>query len=274
MRYQKVFTQIWDDEKFAVLTPDAQRFFLYLLTCSSSNLIGIYPLKEGYVCEDLKCLPKDFRKWLAEVLSKGIISYDDNHKIVLIKNYLRHNPITNPNQLKAGIKTLRALPKTHLLQELKGLLKGLPEGLTKGLLEGILYTALYSVTASDTASDVEEPEEPEEKEIIHLLSFDDIWNAYPKKDGKKAAERSFNASVKTEADGQAIQAALTNYLHSEHVLKGFIKNGSTWFANWRDWIPEINPMTAADKTEPLSVQQKIELAEKYKREHPEEYERG
>ena len=106
------------------------------------------------------------------------------------------------------------------------------------------------------------------------MSFNDIWEAYPKKDGKKAAERSFNASVKTEVDGQAIQVALTNYLHSEHVLKGFIKNGSTWFANWRDWIPEINPMTAADKTEPLSVQQKIELAEKYKREHPEEYERG
>ncbi len=153
MRYQKVFTQIWDDEKFSVLSPEAQRFFLYLLTAPASNLIGIYPLKEGYVCEDLKCMPKDFQKWLKEVLTKGLISYDYNHKILLIKKYLKHNSITNPNQLKAAIKAVKALPKTQLLQELKVILQGLQEGLTKGLLEGLLYTATATVTDTDTATD-------------------------------------------------------------------------------------------------------------------------
>jgi len=33
-----------------------------------------------------------------------------------------------------------------------------------------------------------------------------------------------------------IQRALGNYLRSETVKKGFIKNGSTWFNNWQDWI--------------------------------------
>lgn len=68
------------------------------------------------------------------------------------------------------------------------------------------------------------------------FSFDEIWNKYPNKDGRKSAERSFGLSVKTEDDWKDINKALDNYLQSEKVQKGFIKNGSTWFNNWRDWI--------------------------------------
>lgn len=66
--------------------------------------------------------------------------------------------------------------------------------------------------------------------------FEVIWDQYPAKDGKKAAEKHFKASVKTLEDFEAIKKALTNYLASERVKKGFVKNGSTWFNNWRDWV--------------------------------------
>ena len=66
--------------------------------------------------------------------------------------------------------------------------------------------------------------------------FSEIWAKYPNKDGKKAAERSFKASVLTDKDFGDIKTALKNYLASERVKKGYIKNGSTWFNNWRDWI--------------------------------------
>lgn len=65
--------------------------------------------------------------------------------------------------------------------------------------------------------------------------FELIWQNYPNKDGRKAAEKHFRASVKSEQDWMDIQRALENYLGSERVVKGFIKNGSTWFNNWRDW---------------------------------------
>lgn len=146
MRYQKIYTQVWNDEKFVELSPAAQRFFLYLLTAPSSNLIGIYILKEGYACDDLKCSQKDFQKLLAEVLQKELISYDKKHKVVFIKNFLKFNPLTNGNQVKGAIKILKSLPKTFLFQDLKVLIEGLSEGLTKGLLEGFLYTV------TDTAS--------------------------------------------------------------------------------------------------------------------------
>lgn len=80
--------------------------------------------------------------------------------------------------------------------------------------------------------EIEKRGEEKEKEYPFLT----IWGKYPNKDGKKQAEAHFKASVKTDQDWSDINRALTNYLGSPSVLKGFIKNGSTWFNNWRDWI--------------------------------------
>lgn len=71
---------------------------------------------------------------------------------------------------------------------------------------------------------------------VPARAFDQIWIKYPNKDGRKAAEKSFRASVRTHQDWLDIQNALPNYLQSDKVKEGFIKNGSTWFNNWRDWI--------------------------------------
>lgn len=79
------------------------------------------------------------------------------------------------------------------------------------------------------------------EEIQPRFDFETIWNKYPNKDGRKQAERSFKATVKTEQDWSDINQALDNYMKSEKVKKGFIKNGSTWFNNWRDWINYVEP---------------------------------
>ncbi len=72
--------------------------------------------------------------------------------------------------------------------------------------------------------------------------FEEIWAKYPNKDGKKAAKSHFDSSIKTKQDWQDINKALTNYLKSEKVLKGYIKNGSTWFNNWKDWVDYNAPI--------------------------------
>lgn len=74
------------------------------------------------------------------------------------------------------------------------------------------------------------------KTTTSVYAFTSLWDKYPNKDGKKAAERHFHSEVKNDQDWQDIQAALKNYLESDVVKKGFIKNGSTWFNNWRDWV--------------------------------------
>lgn len=66
--------------------------------------------------------------------------------------------------------------------------------------------------------------------------FKQVWDLYPNKDGKAKAESAFKRTVKTQEDFNLIQKALKNYLNSERVKKGYIKNGSTWFNGWKDWI--------------------------------------
>ena len=77
--------------------------------------------------------------------------------------------------------------------------------------------------------------------------FNSLWEIYPVKDGKKAAKRYFNSSVKTVEDLENIRKALKNYLGSKKVKAGYIKNGSTWFNNWRDWVIYKEPEVVDDK---------------------------
>lgn len=84
--------------------------------------------------------------------------------------------------------------------------------------------------------------------------FEKIWMIYPRRDGRKAAEKHFRASVATAQNWLDIQNALGNYL--AHLSKNktepqFIKMGSTWFNNWQDWINYTEDTHASnDRTGP------------------------
>jgi len=72
-----------------------------------------------------------------------------------------------------------------------------------------------------------------------VIKFDELWNDYPRKIGKKAALRHFKASCKTDEDFARCKQALINYNNSKYVKEGeFIKHGSTWFNQWEDWVTD------------------------------------
>lgn len=68
------------------------------------------------------------------------------------------------------------------------------------------------------------------------IAFEEVWNEYPEKVGRKEAQKHFEATVKNAKDYENIKTALKNYKDSDRVKKKFIQNGSTWFNNWPDWI--------------------------------------
>jgi hypothetical protein len=79
--------------------------------------------------------------------------------------------------------------------------------------------------------------ESKEKYIVQqTFDFESIWLKYPRRVGRKMAEKHFEASVKTKKDFEDLSKALANYLSSKRVAEGFVQNGATWFNNWRDWI--------------------------------------
>ena len=90
-------------------------------------------------------------------------------------------------------------------------------------------------------ADKENIERQEKKSLKKRLEegFDNLWDRYPRKEGRKQAYRHFMASVSNETDFLDICQALKNYLikiQVERVEPQYIKHGSTWFNNWKDYV--------------------------------------
>ena len=132
-------------------------------------MLGLYVLKPGYALGDLngdwnetkyfrcisnlcQCQTSDNRL--------GLISYDTNSHVILIRNFLEYNPLENPNQVKAACKKAWGIPPTPLTGEFLTTLEQFSKPLHKPLLE--LFKQLgerlpkpvtVSVTVTDNIED-------------------------------------------------------------------------------------------------------------------------
>ena len=110
--------------------------------------------------------------------------------------------------------------------------------------------SIYSITSSDIPHDI--PLVDSCRPQVRLgkvrlgkvnkkpsFDFEIVWDQYPKKVGRKASQRFFNASVKTKEDFESIKIALSNYKKSKSFNEGYVQNGSTWFNNWKDWVEYV-----------------------------------
>jgi hypothetical protein len=126
------------------MSPGAQRLFLYLLTCPHSNLIGLYILKNGYIMEDLDLSPQSLKTQMQEIVDHGMIARCPVNFITYIPNYLKFNPLTNPNQVTSAIGIVESMPKSVIIRDFILSLEGLNKGLNESLREG-LVSVLESV---------------------------------------------------------------------------------------------------------------------------------
>jgi hypothetical protein len=156
----------------------------------------MYILKEGYALEDLKCLPKDFRKDFQEVLKSGLIGWDERNRIILIRGHLEHNPITNTNQIKYVEKVLETLPNSLLFNELLNIVKGLTKGLTKGLLKVLKDSIEIKIEIpieiehkEDSPEDEKKDKKPRKKKYLDsVMLTDEEYEKLVRKFGKKGAD--------------------------------------------------------------------------------------
>lgn len=148
-RYTTVESIIWHDEKFRSLPEDARMLFLYLLTSPHSNMLGIFYLPKLYACSDLQWDPERYQRGIDTLCHTLLIEVDKD--IIWVKNYLKHNQIRGPRQVKGAVTRLMSLPDTKLIGPfMKNLEKHLQEDDLK--LFKKLYTKPYEYP-SDTLSD-------------------------------------------------------------------------------------------------------------------------
>lgn len=149
-RYTRIKSRFWSDEKVVAWSNDTKLLALYLLTSPHNNILGCYILPKLYICADLEWSTERLAKPFQRLLDDGFVKYDDNCRLVLITNYLQHNPIFNGNQATGAIKQLQELPKSPLLQDLKRSLERLDKPFLKPLIERIGDPVTVSVTVTVT----------------------------------------------------------------------------------------------------------------------------
>jgi len=117
VKYGIVQSHFWDDEKTVTLSKWAIYLFMYLITNKNCNAIGFYVVRPGYAVEDMRLSREEFENAIQELVSKGFALWDSDCSAILMKNYLKHNPIHTIEQAMGAASIIPTLPKTKLLDE-------------------------------------------------------------------------------------------------------------------------------------------------------------
>lgn len=89
-------------------------------------------------------------------------------------------------------------------------------------------TKRYETIRNDLAQQVE-------RESFN--DFESAWCIYPRKAGKEAALKSYLKKIKNQSDHDLLMKAIENYRQSTKGTEvKFLKYGSTFFNQWRDWV--------------------------------------
>lgn len=162
--FTKIDSILWTDSKYKKLSDDGKFLFIYVLTCPHRNILGFYFLPIPYGSFDLGWVSERFTKGLDELFEKGFVNYNYKTSMIFIKNFLKYNPLENPNQVKGAIKVLDSLPSGSVNVEFIELVKSINVTLSKPLLEPLvkgLYKRLPKQVDVyvDVEVDVKEEEE-------------------------------------------------------------------------------------------------------------------
>lgn len=127
--YRKIDCRISNDKKFRELSVEGKLAWYTILSRRDLAPIGAFKASfeslaieqrgNEYLNKDLqKDLPKGFSevfiKALNELLSKGLIKYDDEAFLIYVPNFLKYNFPENPNVVKSWNSVLDSLPECNL----------------------------------------------------------------------------------------------------------------------------------------------------------------
>lgn len=237
MPIRLIDTNIWSEDWYLSLNGEEQYFLRYIF--DNCNHAGIFkPNTIKYI--KLTSLKIDQQGFLNKI-------NEDKERIYVLKNgrwflrdFIKFQCFNKQKEFKLNLKVVMYRSIYELiklenipLEKINGFVGLDNEGVTQGVGKG--------VTQPTKDKDKDKDKEKVKDVKIHIRNkerFEKIWERYPRREGRKEAERHFIATVKTDQDWESIKWALENYkeyLKKEKIEKRFIKMGSTWFNNWQDW---------------------------------------
>ena len=157
--YRRVDIRMHGDTRYLSLsapTPNGRSLFEWLIHGPFSNSIGLYPAGQMAMAEALGWPSKGFAQAFAEVIGQGLVLWCEDHRMIYLPNFLKHNPPGSTNVAKGWIKLLDSLPECHLInewiQQFQAFAKAFPEAFKQGIPNGILLAVRTSPSPSPAPS--------------------------------------------------------------------------------------------------------------------------
>lgn len=111
--YGSIYTKFWTHPDIQTLSDQAKLLAAYLLSSPHTNMLGCFRVPIGYIAEDLNWHVDVVKKALDELSAIHFVIYDATNSWIFLPNFLKYNPIENPNQGKSLVKLFHDIPK-HL----------------------------------------------------------------------------------------------------------------------------------------------------------------
>ncbi len=270
--YGKVAPQFWTGEtgkRLRSAGSQVQVVALYLLTCPSSTMLGLYYLPLPTLCHEVGCPLQGARKALRSLSEMGFAFYDETSEFVWVPNMARFQigeSLKQGDHRIVGVtKALQGLKNAPFFndflaryQEAFHLNSISPiEAPPKPLPSPFIVPPKPGSGARTEAVD----QEHEQKDMPPAVDgeFEMFWNLYPSRNGKKLEKQQAlkKYSQLSPADRQLALVAVKNYASSELVVKGVgIRDAHRWICNgkgnepFRDWITPEQPRTEVTNGKP------------------------
>ncbi len=232
VRYVRIATRLWTDEKFRRLSEDGRMLYLYILTSPHSNMAGHYVLPKPYVCYDLGWSEKRLGKPFGELLRNGLVKYCETTDVILVLNYLKYNTIQNGNQAKGANRRVRELPHNSLTDDFLTAVERFAEPFRELLANGLPEGFGKSDTETETETDTEKED--------HRCNSQ---TSYPVSVHKEAQEQT--DSRQTEFADDSIPYQLAVYLQQK-ILEQDKNTRSANKADLQKWAIEADRMLRLD----------------------------
>ena len=99
--YRKIYTKIWNDEKFRSFSDGGKLVFFFLLTHPGMTSIGAMRGTIPGLAAELGWTTEAFREAFQEAYAKGIVEHDERASFIGLPNFLKYNKPESPNVVKA-----------------------------------------------------------------------------------------------------------------------------------------------------------------------------
>ena len=224
-KLRSVNTKFWDDTFISELNPSEKLLFLYLLTNSLANILGIYEITIKRISYDTGLTKETIAKGL-ESFAKGRKAFHTDDNYIIMPNWLKNQRL-NTNMKVAVAKEFNALPK-HIKDSILSNGSAMLPNDSEGFRMVMECLDKYEI-------EIEEEIEGEERKDLNI-SFSQFWDLYDKKVGDRTkCEKKWIAL--TDADRQKIIDTLPLFKSSIRD-KQFQPHPKTYL-NQKRWNDEI-----------------------------------